>query len=320
MKISNEMIHPELRKTGFLIRKVFHFKSRKTFVRLQRLLNIVRKVMKPKNIQCKITEITTPDNSKLNVYICKSLNPKPEAIGLLWIHGGGYGLGAPEQDFVFMQNFIKATNCVVVSPDYRLSIHEPFPAAVNDCYHTLLWMKEHAKELGIRDDQLFVGGDSAGGGLTAAVTLMARDKKEVNVAFQMPIYPMIDDRMITPSSQNNDAPIWDSHANEVAWKMYLGDLYGTKNVPTYAAPSRETDYSGLPPTYTFVGDIEPFCDETKEYIANLQSFGVKAKIDVYPGCFHAFDLHGNKTSIGKKAIETYIEEFKYAANNYFAPQ
>lgn len=88
----------------------------------------------------------------------------------------------------------------------------------------------------------------------------------------------------------------------------------------YGKHFRETDYSDLPPTYTFVGDIEPFYDETKEYIANLQSFGVEAKIDVYPGCFHAFDLLGSKTDIGLIAIEKYIKEYKYATKNYFSPQ
>ena len=320
MKITKEMINPEIRRRGTLIRKIFNFKNEKSFVRIQGVMHKARGGKNTKELHCSERNIQTPDNPRLRLCVYTSHNPKPDAVGLLWIHGGGYGIGKPEQDVGFIQKFIEASNCVVVSPDYRLSIHKPYPAAVNDCYQSLLWMKDHANELGIRKDQLFVGGDSAGGGLTAAITLMARNKGEVSVAFQMPFYPMLDDRMITPSSQDNDAPIWNTRANEVAWKMYLGDLYGTEDVPTYAAPARETNYAGLPPTYTFVGDIEPFCDETKEYIANLQRAGVKAEIDVYPGCFHGFDIICSKSGIARKATEKYIAQFKYAVEHYYSHQ
>lgn len=320
MKVTDTMIRPELRRTGKLIRALFHFKSPGTFVRLQKLLMRVKKQMKPRNMQFEERYIHTEENPNLRVCICKSFNLQPQAIGLLWVHGGGYALGIPEQDAAFMHRFVEAANCVVVSPDYTLSINAPYPAALNDCYGALLWMKEHAGELGIRDNQLFVGGESAGGGLTAAVTLLARDKGEVNIAYQMPFYPMIDDRMITPSSQNNDAPIWDSHANKVAWKMYLGNLYGTDAVPSYAAPARADDYKGLPPTYTYVGSIEPFRDETIQYVKRLKAAGVKAELDIYKGCFHAFDIAGANKPVGKKAEARYIQRFKYAAKHYFAAQ
>jgi len=248
------------------------------------------------------------------------MDPQPNAIGLLWLHGGGYAIGTPEQDAKKMSIFIKSENCVIIAPDYRLSTETPYPAAINDCYNSLVWMKDHAQELGINDEQLFVTGNSAGGGLTAAVSLMARDRNEVNIAFQMPLYPMIDDRMNTYSVVSNDAPIWDSQANYHAWRLYLGYLFGTDNVPKYAAPSRENNYENLPPTYTFVGDIEPFYDETRIYIENLQKAGIKAEIDVYPGCFHAFDTIGGNKGISQVATQTCIQKFKYAAQNYTHPQ
>lgn len=320
MKVTKEMIHPELRRRGRLIQKYFNFKSEKMFVQIQGLLGAVRFFMKTRKLHCAERTIETPDNPALRLCVYSARQPKPDAVGLLWIHGGGYAIGTPEQDIRFIRGFVDATNCVVVAPDYRLSVNEPYPAAVNDCYGALVWMKEHAQELGIRSDQLFVGGNSAGGGLTAAVTLIARDKKEVQVAFQMPLYPMLDDRMITPSSQNNDAPVWNTRANEVAWKMYLGDLYGTKDVPVYAAPARESDYTELPPAYTFVGDIEPFCDETKQYVSNLQAAGVQAEIDVYPGCFHSFDVVCKNAAISRQARARYLERFRYAAEHYFSKQ
>ena len=164
-----------------------------------------------------------------------------------------------------------------------------------------------------------VGGESAGGGLTTALSLYARDKGEVNIAFQMPLYPMIDDRMITESARNNNAPVWNSNLNERAWKLYLGELYG-KDVPMYAAAARATDYKNLPPTVTFVGDLEPFRDETIEYVENLKKAGVPVKFEVYKGCYHGFDIACPDADISKKAIKFFIESFKYAVNNYFAAQ
>ena len=181
---------------------------------------------------------------------------------------------------------VKKYGAVVVCVSYRLSIEAPYPAALEDCHAALCWMKEHAGELGINDSQIMVGGESAGGGLTAALCMYARDKKSVNIAYQMPLYPMLDDRD-TESSRDNHTPIWNTKRNHAAWKLYLKDQ---SSIPPYAAPARQTDYSNLPPAYTFVGDIEPFHCETLTYIENLKAAGVEASVDVYPNWFHAYDL------------------------------
>ncbi len=102
--------------------------------------------------------------------------------------------------------------------------------------------------------------------------------------------------------------------------MYLGDLYGSNNIPKYAAPARETDYSNLPPTYTYVGTIEPFFDETKNYVEELKKANVPIHLNIYEGCFHGFDILGSKTNIGKEARNALIENFQYATNNYFKKQ
>lgn len=320
MKVTNDMMHPEIRSIGKVIRGGgIRFKNENSFFRVQKLLNATRGLLRPKDLQWKNYTTLSSHNEQLRFAVAKSKQPESNVVGLLWIHGGGYGVGTPEQDSPFVRKLINATNCVAVLPDYRLSIDEPYPAALEDCYDTLIWMKEHAKELGIRTDQIFVGGDSAGGGLAAAVTLLARDRGEVNIAFQMPLFPMLDDRMITSSSQNNDAPVWDSQANRVAWQMYLGKNHQSKDISSYAAPARTTNYQNLPPTYTFVGDIEPFYDETRIYIKNLQKAGVKASMDVYPGCFHGFDqlIH---TKVAQEANVNYIAQFIFASRYYFAPQ
>ncbi len=140
----------------------------------------------------------------------------------------------------------------------------------------------------------------------------------MNVAFQMPLYPMIDNED-TESSKDNRAPVWNTRKNHSAWKLYLRGLEG-KKVPAYAAPARQTDYTGLPPAYTFAGDIEPFYCETLTYIENLQKAGVEAKVDVYPNCFHAFDMMVPFSEASEKAIAEFEKQFCYAVKHYFAPQ
>ncbi|MBN2540308.1 MAG: alpha/beta hydrolase [Bacilli bacterium] len=260
--------------------------------------------------------IHTDANENLRICIYESKNPKPKAIGLLWMHGGGYAIGTPEQDSKFLEQLINAENVVVISPDYRLSIDAPYPAAFDDCYNSLLWMKEHAEELGIDSDKLFVGGSSAGGGLAVALSLKARDENSVKIAYLMPMYPMLNDRMDSESAIDNDAPVWNSKLNTAAWRLYLGDLYQTEDVPTYASPARETNYSNLPPIYTFVGDLEPFHDEVVTYINKLRLTGIEAELDVYQGCYHAFDTVDSKKPISVQAIQKYLESFQYAAKHY----
>lgn len=249
----------------------------------------------------------------------KNAKPQNETPGILWIHGGGYATGMA--GMVYMSRaigLVKKYGAVVVALSYRLSGEAPYPAALEDCYEALKYLKEHAGELGINDSQIMVGGESAGGGLTAALCMYARDKGEVNIAYQMPLYPMIDDRD-TDSSRDNHAPVWNTRRNHAAWKMYLGELYG-KDVSPYAAPARQTDYSGLPPAYTFVGDIEPFYCETLTYIDNLKKAGVEAKVDVYPNCFHAFDMMTPFRKVSKKAAAEFEKQYLYAVENYFFKQ
>lgn len=249
----------------------------------------------------------------------KNAKPKEKTPGILWIHGGGYATGVPEMAFLTRAiNLVKKYGAVVVAPAYRLSIEAPYPAALEDCYSALKYLKEHTDELKVNSSQIMVGGESAGGGLTASLCMYARDKKEVNIAFQMPLYPMLDN-LDTESSRDNNAPVWNTKKNHQAWKMYLGELYG-KEVPPYAAAARQTDYSNLPPAYTFVGDIEPFYCETLTFIENLKKAGVEAKVDVYEDCFHAFDMYLPLSEKTKKAIAEFEKNYLYAAENYFAKQ
>ena len=211
--------------------------------------------------------------------------------GVLWIHGGGYitGMASMAGMLGMAPRLVKDHGCVVVSPEYRLGKKGRYPNALNDCYAALKFMVTRADELGIRKDQIFVGGESAGGGLCAALCMLARDRGEVNIAFQMPLYPMIDDRD-TDSSRDNHNLVWNTRLNHYGWKTYLGDIYGTDEVPAYAAAARQSDYSNLPPAYTFVCTGEPFYCETLAFVENLRAAGVEVGLDVYEGLYHAFDM------------------------------
>ena len=319
--VKTSELHPELRFVGNAVRLVLPNFTKGFFKLANFFLDNFGQIVKPssKTVKTEVKYIEREDGTKLRVCIYAPSGQTENLPGRLWIHGGGYAIGIPEQDLAFIKCFMEASPCVIVAPDYINSTDAPYPAAFNDCYNSLLWLEENADALRIKTNQIFVGGNSAGGGLCAAVTLKARDAKDVNIAFQMPIYPMLDDRMITESSQNNDAPMWNTKSNEIAWQMYLGEDYKTDKVSKYAAPARETDYSDLPPTLTYIGTVEPFYDETNLYVDNLKKAGIDVQFKVFEGCFHGFDLL-SWTTPAKEAREFLADGFKYATENYFAQQ
>lgn len=210
--------------------------------------------------------------------------------GLLWIHGGGYVLLSMADDDARARQLAKNINCVVVSVDYRLAPEHPFPAPVEDCYAALKWFASNASTLGVDNTRIAIAGASAGGGLTAGLALLARDRGEVPVSFQLPIYPMIDDRNTTPSSHAiTDPRVWNRQSNLLAWQAYLGNEPGGDDVSPYAAANRASDLAGLPPAYIPVGELDLFLDENIEYAQRLLQAGVPTELHVYQGCYHGSD-------------------------------
>jgi len=247
-----------------------------------------------------------------------SKQPCERTPGILWLHGGGYAVGMAGMVFMSRaKRLVTEYGAVVISPEYRLAGKAPYPAALEDCYAALLYLKEHAAELGCAEDRMMIGGESAGGGLTAALCMLARDRGEVNVAYQMPLYPMLDHRD-TDSSRKNHGISWNTKRNHAAWKLYLRNVAG--EIPPYASPACQTDYSNLPPAYTFVGDREPFYCETLAYVAKLQKAGVSAHADVYPTGFHAFDMLLPFRRISRQAIAAFEKQYLYAAEHARAEQ
>ena len=318
-KVRNKDIHKDVRLVGSLLRRIMPSFTTEQFYKLGEKCEkfLTGKWLGRKTV-AESRYIDRPDGSRLRLLVCRAKGgTKPHATGLLWIHGGGYAIGAPEQDFFFVDPMVRDGGCVAVMPAYTLATKAPYPAALEDCYLALLWMRAHAEELGINPHQLFVGGDSAGGGLTAAVCLYARDRAEVNIAFQIPLYPMLDDRMITASSRDNDAPVWNTASKTAAWALYLKGI-DRDHVPIYASPARAEDLHGLPPACTYVGTVEPFYDETLDFVARLRACGVDVRYREYPGCFHAFDMMGAGTKIGKDARAFLMESFFDAQTHYFS--
>lgn len=209
---------------------------------------------------------------------------------LYYTHGGGMILGnaraIPEEFLDWVERF----GCALVSVEYRLAPETPHPGPVEDCYAGLLWTAEHADELNIDSAQIVVFGSSAGGGLAAATTLMARDRQGPRIAAQVLICPMLDDRNDTASAiQGDGRGIWDRRANLTGWTALLGDARGAPDVSAYAAPARATELSGLPPTFIDVGAAETFRDEAVTYASRLWRAGVDTELHVFAGGFHGYD-------------------------------
>jgi acetyl esterase/lipase len=206
------------------------------------------------------------------------------------MHGGGYVIGTYAMDDAVFDELCPKIGCVGVSVDYRLAPDTPYPGPLEDCYAGLRWTHAHAAELGIDATRIGVMGTSAGGGLAAALALLARERGEIPIAFQLLDSPMLDDRQLTASSRQDGLPVWSRGSNAFGWKSYLGELYGRDDVPPTAAPARATDLAGLPPAFVCVGAVDGFRDEDADYALRLNQAGVPAELHVYPGACHGFTL------------------------------
>ena len=234
-------------------------------------------------------------------------SPRPVLLpALLWIHGGGYVLGDVEGDDAVARQLAKAVDCVVVSVDYRLAPEHPFPAPAEDCYAALTWLARQAGQLGVNPDRLAIGGASAGGGLTAGLALLARDRGEVRACFQLLIYPMIDDVNLTPSSHAiTDPRVWNRRSNLLGWRAYLGREPGGGGVSPYAAAARAVDLAGLPPAYLPVGTLDLFLDENIDYSQRLMQAGNAVELHVYEGAYHGFNLVAPEADVSRRCISGY---------------
>jgi acetyl esterase len=207
--------------------------------------------------------------------------------GVLMIHGGGFVVGSIETEHLGAAMMAAHVGALVVSVEYRLAPEHAYPAALHDCYSALRLLHDEAPALGVDRERIALVGTSAGGGLSAATALFARDRPGPVVCFQMLHIPELDDRLETSSMQAFvDSPIWNRPLAEKSWQYYLGELYGSDDVPAYAAPSRATDLSGLPPAYVSTAENDPLRDEGILYALRLLQSGVSVELHQFPGTFH----------------------------------
>ena len=215
---------------------------------------------------------------------------------LLWIHGGGYLLGSPEQDDALCRRYVQRLGIVVAAARYRLAPEHPYPIPLEDCYQVLTWL---AGLPGVDADRIAIGGASAGGGLTAALSFLARDRGEVSPVLQVLSYPMLDDRTVGPELDKPGFRLWNTRSNRFGWTSYLGGAD-----PAMAVPARRTDLAGLAPAWLGVGTLDLFCAEDLAYAARLNAAGVECEVHEVPGAFHGFDGLAPKAAVSQAYFDS----------------
>jgi acetyl esterase/lipase len=230
---------------------------------------------------------------------------------LLWLHGGGFVVGAPEQDEASSLALARGLGLVVAAVQYRLAPANPFPAPLEDCYAALRWLHAQAGRLGIAPGRIAIGGASAGGGLAAGLALLAHDRKEVPVAFQLLVYPMLDDATVTRADLDaSSMRLWTPESNRFGWRAYLGKEPGSADVEPYAAPARRKDLSSLPPAWIGVGTFDLFHDEDLAYAKRLRLAGVPCEVLTVPGAYHGFDAISPKATVVREFRLSFTEALK----------
>lgn len=264
----------------------------------------------PTDVTIEETSISGSD-CDIPVVIYQPTNPAPRG-GLLWLHGGGYIVGTARDDAHGI-GFAEHAGCTVVSVGYRLAPESTYRESIADSFAALNWMVDNAQTLGIDTNRIAIGGGSAGGGLSAGLALYNRDVSGPDLAFQLLIYPMIDDTHETPSGYEITHPtIWHRGVSFKAWRMYLREDYGTDNVSPYAAASRAKDLSGLPPALVTVGTLDLFRDENINYAQRLMAAGVATDLQVYNGMIHGAELSVPEAAVSKRMRMGYRNALKRA--------
>ena len=297
MKKEFPQIHPELQQVARRMPKLTYSKKNRWLIHV--LTRFVPAPKAPRDILIENVFIpTAKDGTKIRLRIYKRESlPAPMPV-LLWLHGGGYVMGNPEQDDGSCIRYVHELGITVISVDYRFAPKYPFPTGLEDCYTALQWIVTQAPRLGVDAKRIAIGGASAGGGLAASLIHLAHDRQEIRPIFQLLVYPMLDDRTVLRSEiDDHDHLVWNQKSNRYGWESYLGTSCGAGNAPEYSVPARRTELAGLPEAWIGVGTLDLFHDEDLAYAQRLQEFGVKCELYTVPGAFHGFDVFDSQLPV-----------------------
>jgi acetyl esterase/lipase len=254
-------------------------------------------------------ELTTPDGAKLLLRWYRTTGNTEDAAhgpAVLYLHGGGMILGSVAINDGALSRLVSSSGVPFLAVDYRLAPEHPYPTPVEDVYAGLQWLHEHATELGVDPARIAVMGDSAGGGLAAAVSILARERGGPAIARQLLIFPMLDDRNTVPDPHIEPYAAWTYDDNTTAWRAVLGACAGAPEVPAHAAPARLKDANGLPPAYIEVGQLDIFRDEDLAYALVLSRGGVPVELHLTPGVPHEYDAIAYQSDAARRAIATRV--------------
>lgn len=263
----------------------------------------------PADVTTRNVEITTDDGATVTArwYVKDSAPAGPAA---LFFHGGGYIFGHIDQFDGPVSRYVSASGVSMLSVEYRRAPEHPYPTPLEDAYAALRWLHEHATELGVDPDRIGVMGDSAGGGMAAALTILTRERSGPKIARQILLYPMLDDRTTAPDPLIEPFLIWSYDDSHTAWPALLGESAGRDGVPATAAPARLEDATGLPPAYIEVGQLDVFRDEDIAYVTKLSHAGVDVEFHLRPGVPHEFDSIAPHSDVARRAIADRVRALK----------
>lgn len=318
MSTCPEPVHPELRLWGDFVP---HFNYHRGNYRLiRRLIHLIPPVKTPAGVCIETICISSPDPGRsIRLRIYRPRSSTAPAPGLVWMHGGGMVTGRPETDDPLLIPLVQELGLVVVSVDYCLAPEHPFPAPLEDCCAALQWTYARAQDLNVDPDRIAVGGNSAGGGLAAALAQWAHDLGEVRPIFQLLIYPMLDDRTcLLPAPDNLDRLVWTPASNRFGWEAYLGRMIGQEPIPPYAVPARRENLSGLPPAWIGVGTLDLFYDENLAYAEKLRKCGVDCELKIVPGAYHGFDVLRLRSNVVADFREAQIAALRRAFSSFMS--
>lgn len=277
------------------------------------VFNPIAKKARPKSdatIKIKQQIIKGYKQKEIELLIFEPKGLKDNVPCLVYFHAGAFLIQAAPYHYALAKEYAKRAKCKVVFVDYRLTTKYSFPVPIEDCFSAYKWVVEEAATLHIDRKKIAVGGDSAGGNLAAAVTLMVRDRLNIRPCFQMLIYPVIDRRMQTESMKKyTDTPMWNSKLSKKMWAMYLPN--SSIEQIAYASPIEAASLSNLPNAYIETAEFDSLHDEGINYAKALQKAGNRVDLYETKGTMHGFDIVWN-SNIVRECVTRRIEALQAA--------